>query len=786
MRMVRAVSFSILCLLIVAALLIIGLLTASLPKQNGEIRLPGLGSAVAVDSDSLGIPSIVAESREDAFRTLGYLHARDRLFQMELMRRKSAGRLAELFGPSAVKLDRKQRSYQMAKTANIIVNDLPADQRRVLDAYVQGINTYIQQTSILPPEFLALRHRPEPWQATDSMLVILGMFQTLNGQEYDERMVSVMQQALPAELLTFLTPDTDPYANVLVGGNTPHRFSQAVPVQSLAALPDDMQLSAADGVDADNVVAGSNNWVVAGSKTADGRAIVANDMHLVLGVPNVWYRADLHYQNRHLFGVSLPGAPAIVVGANDEVAWGFTNATADLLDLINLEIKPEQPNLYRTPHGWQAFEQHDETIQVKGAEDVQITLQSSIWGPVSEQTLLGKPVAIKWTALERYAVDLGLINMDIAQSTQQAMTVMNQTGGPPQNVVIADKQGHIGWTLMGRFPKRHGFDGLISRSWADVDVAWQGFLTPEQLPRLLDPVEGFIVTANNRTLGSDYPHVLGHNWALGYRAYRIAELLRDRQKLNEQDLFMMQMDTRSEVLDFYQQLGLEALNNHADKDAALQDIQNMLQAWDGHMRTTSIGAAFLNEFRQQLAVEVFAKVVAACRRQDADFHYAWREMETPLRQLLSERPQGVLNTRYRDDWQSMILDTLRKTSHQLQQQFPDTALTQLSWGKTHPVAVQHPISKALPVLRGLLDMPRFESDGCASICVKVMDMAHGASERLVVSPAHPENGIFHMPGGQSGHPLSAHYRDQQSFWQNGIATAFSSADKANVLNVLPE
>jgi penicillin amidase len=784
--MVRAVSFSILCLIILVALLVVGLVTASLPKQNGNISLLGLGAAVTVDSDSLGIPSITAESREDAFRTLGFLHARDRLFQMELMRRKSAGRLAELFGSSAVKLDRKQRSYQMAKTANIIVNDLPTDQRRVLDAYVQGINSYIQKTSVLPPEFLALRQRPEPWQATDSMLVILGMFQTLNGQEYDERMVSVMQQVLPTELVTFLTPDTDLYANVLVGGNTPHRFSQAVPVQSLAALPDAMQLSSSDGVDADNVVAGSNNWVVAGSKTADGRAIVANDMHLGLGVPNVWYRADLRYQNRHLFGVSLPGAPAIVVGANDDVAWGFTNATADLLDFIKLEINPEQPNLYRTPQGWQAFEQHDETIHVKGAADIQITLQNSIWGPVSDQTLLSSPVAVKWIALERHAVDLGLINMDNAQSTQQAMSVMNQTGGPPQNVVIADKQGHIGWTLMGRFPKRRGFDGLISQSWANGAVAWQGFITPEQLPRLLDPPEGFIVTANNRTLGSEYPHVLGHNWALGYRAFRIAELLREGQKLSEQDLFMMQMDTRSEVLDFYQQLGLEALNNHADKDAALQDIQNMLQAWDGHMRTNSIGAAFLNEFRQQLAVEVFAKVVAACRRQDADFHYAWREMETPLRQLLSERPQGVLNIRYRDDWQSMILDTLRKTSHQLQQQFPDTALTQLSWGKTHPVAVQHPISKALPVLSSLLDMPRFESDGCASICVKVTDIAHGASERLVVSPAHPENGIFHMPGGQSGHPLSAHYRDQQSFWQNGIAAAFSSADKANVLNVLPE
>ncbi|PPD34241.1 MAG: penicillin acylase [Methylomonas sp.] len=786
MRIIPAVSLSLLYLSLIVAVLGIGLLTASLPKQNGEISLPGLEAAVTVASDALGNPSIAAKSREDAFRTLGFLHARDRLFQMELMRRKSAGRLAELFGPSAVKLDRKQRSYQMVKTADRIVNDLPADQRQVLDAYVQGVNAYIRQTSIVPPEFLALQHHPEPWQAADSMLVILGMFQTLNGQEYDERMVSVMQQALPADVVTFLTPDTDRYASVLIGGNTSHRFSQSIPVQAWSALPDDMPLSAVDGVDTDNVVAGSNNWVVAGSKTVDGRTIVANDMHLGLGVPNVWYRAELHYPNRHLFGVSLPGAPAIVVGANDHVAWGFTNATADLLDLIRLELKPDQPNWYRTPQGWQAFEQHDETIHVKGAEDIQITLQSTIWGPVSDQPLLSKPVAVKWTALEPHAVDLGLINMDSVQSTQQAMSVLNQTGGPPQNVVIADKQGHIGWTYMGRFPNRLGFDGLMSQSWADGNVAWQGFIAPEQLPRLLDPPEGFMVTANNRTLGSEYPHVLGHNWALGYRAFRIAELLREGQKLSEQDLFMMQMDTRSEVLDFYQQLGLEALSKSADKDEVLQDIENTLKAWDGHMHTTSIGATFLIEFRQHLAVQVFAKVVAAGRRQDADFHYGWRGMETPLRQLLSERPPGVLNTRYRDDWQPMILDTLHKTHQQLQQQFPDTPLTQLSWGKTHPVAVQHPISKALPALSSLLDMPRFDSDGCASICVKVMDLTHGASQRLVVSPAHPENGIFHMPGGQSGHPLSEHYRDQQPFWQNGIAAAFSATDKTNVLYLLPD
>jgi penicillin amidase len=782
----RTVFLSVIFLPIAVAGLMYWALAASLPKQNGELKLPGLTAAVSVQSDTLGVPFIAANSREDAFHTLGYLHARDRLFQMELMRRKSAGRLAELFGASALKLDRKQRTYQLSRTAASIVNDLPTGQRQALQAYVEGVNAYIQQARVLPPEFLVLRHSPEPWRAEDSILVALGMFQTLNGQEQDERMVSVMEQALPADLLTFLTPDTDIYATVLVGGKNSRRFSETIPVQALAALPDVEADLAYNGVDAENVIAGSNNWVVAGSKTADGRAIVANDMHLGLGVPNVWYRADLKYGDRHIYGVTLPGLPAVVVGGNDDVAWGFTNVTADLVDLVRLDIDPATSSQYRTPQGWREFASHMETIKVRDADDVEISLQDTIWGPVSDQPLLGRPVAVKWAALEAHAVDLGLLEMDSARSTQQAMTIMNAAGGPPQNVVFADRQGHIGWTYMGRFPKRVGFDGLASRSWADGAVAWQGYIPPEELPRLLDPAEGFIATANNRTLGSEYPYVIAHNWALGYRAFRIAELLRGRQGLTEPDLLAIQLDSRSGALDFYRQLALAELGGLNTQDAELQEVELALQAWDGLMRTNSVGAAFLQELRKRLAEQVFAKVVAACRVLDPDFHYVWREMETPLRQVLTQRPAGMLNSRYHDDWRQMITDTIRQTRQELHRQYPDTDLTNLSWGRTHGMTLQHPFSRVAPILGNVLDMPAFASDGCASVCVRVMDNGHGASERLVLSPAHPDDAIFHMPGGQSGHPLSPHYRDQQLFWQNGIASPLQTNIKPYTLSVTPE
>lgn len=785
MRIVKLVSLTTLFTALIAIGVFYLLLEASVPNEDGELRLSGLNAEVRVNSDELGIPAISAENRPDALQVLGYLHARDRLFQMELMRRKSAGRLAELFGQAAVDVDRKQRAYQLSKAAQQIVRDLPAEQRRLLQAYVAGVNAYLARARILPPEFLLLRHRPEPWREEDSILVVLSMFQVLNGYEQDERMFSVMEKALPKDLLVFITPDTDSYTTTLVGGDMPRRFNPSLSPRVFAGLPEPGALLAQAGVDAGNVVLGSNNWVVAGSKTVDGRAMVANDMHLGLSIPNIWYRADLAYPNRHVYGVSLPGVPGIIVGGNDDIAWGFTNVTADLLDLVNLDINPDNPLEYRAAQGWVTFGGHTETIQVKDAPAVEMTVRDTMWGPVSEQPLLGKPVAIKWTALEPHGVDLGLLNMDDAQSVHQAVDTLNRIAAPPQNVVIADRARHIGWTYMGRFPQRVGFDGLASRSWADGELAWQQFLPPDALPRLIDPPEGFIVTANNRTLGRDYPHAIAHNWALGYRAFRIAELLRAQSRLTEADLLAVQLDTRNAVYDFYRQLALDELSRINAKQPALQDAEQALITWDGHMRTGSIGAALLAEFRSRLAEEVFAKIVAACQVYDADFRYAWREMETPLRLLLTQRPAGLLRAEYRDDWRRMIVEALTRAAQKLQQEYPDKALTNLPWGETHPITLHHPFSKVSPLLGELLDMPRFESDGCAGLCVKVMDAAHGASERMVLSPLHPEDAIFHMPGGQSGHPFSPHYRDQQTYWQAGVASPMRTNTVAHSLSFLP-
>jgi penicillin amidase len=759
-------------------------LAASLPEQDGRRRLPDLAQPAVVIADRLGIPSVEASGRQDAFRVLGFLHARDRLFQMELMRRKSAGRLAELFGEKALPLDLQQRSYRFESAARDIVQALPEAQRATLKAYVAGVNAIIQGGAEPPPEFLALGMRPEAWREEDSLLVALGMFQTLSGEEKDERMLSVMEQALPPEVVAFLTPDSDEYAVPLLGGRDSRRPPRPVPTQALAGLsPAPLQI--AGGVDADAIIAGSNNWVVAGSKTGDGRAILANDMHLSLGIPNIWYRAALNYGGHSLAGLTLPGVPLLVAGSNGDVAWGFTNIDADVLDLVKLEIKPDDPDQYLTPWGWRHFEHHAETIHVKNGSVVAQDLRSTLWGPVSPKPLLGSPVAIRWVALDPAGVDLGLMDMDQVRSVTDGVSVLNRSGGPHQNVLLADREGRIAWTYMGRFPERRGFDGAVSRPWSDGKLGWNGYLPPEELPRLTDPAEGFLATANNRTLGRDYPHVIAHNYAHGYRAYRIIQRLRALNSATELSLLDVQLDTRSEFYDYWRDLALSVTGEPARNDPALRDAEQAIRAWDGKMDAGSLGIGLLVRFRQRLAETVFAPVVERCRSLDPEFNYAWREMETPLRAMLDRRAPETLPSAAHKDWTGLIRSVLRASAADLKLEYAVTTLMELPWGKINRITVRHPISNAAPWLSWLLDMPAAESSGCATACVRILGNGHGASERLVVSPSDPRAALLHMPGGQSGHPLSPNYGDQQKAWQLGFPLPFLAGPKVHRLELVP-
>jgi penicillin G amidase len=781
----------VLCLALAGGATFVGIkLRASLPILEGKRALPGLLLPVQVTSDRYGIPTIRAHSRLDAIRALGYVTARDRLFQMDLLRRHSAGRLAEIFGNAALQTDIRQRNIGFNRVAPAILANLPPAQREVLQAYTEGVNAFIAHMETPPFECLLLGYRPELWTMEDSILVALNMFQTLSEDEDAERMLTIMETVLPPQVVAFLTPDTDSYTTVLFGGDESHRPIRPIPVKALAALrrsrvPNGKQ--AAPRLPASAPPLGSNNWAVDQSKTADGRAILANDMHMQLSVPNVWYRAMLHYADVDIAGVLVPGIPAVVAGSNNYVAWGVTNVQSDVFDLVRLEMNPANPEEYRTPSGWQRFDRVPETIRVKGGKQVVTEVKLTIWGPVSPQPLMGHPVAIRWTALDPQAVDLGLLSMDAVTTLVEALDVINRFRAPPLNVLIADKLGHIAWTYGGRIPVRRGFDGASSKSWADGRTGWEGYIPPEALPRVIDPPTGFLVTANNRTLGKDYPYVIGHNFAHSYRAYQISKWLSEMDNVTEQDMFQLQLDTTSHFYDFYQQLALRVLSEASMAgNPLLAAARQHIRTWNGRADIESVGFALLVQFRETLLADVFAPFLRRCQQADAAFFYAWRNQETPLRMLLSARiPELLPAPSHYETWDVFIRDTLEKSLQQLRRDYQARSLEQLTWGRVNTASIVHPLAMALPILGQVLNMPREPLPGC-TYCVRTAGPDWGAAERLVVSPGRHHDGVLHMPGGQSGHPLSPNYRDQHRFWVQGKPLPFLPGPMVHTLILEPD
>lgn len=759
----------------------------SLPPMAGEFGLPGLTAPATVHFDTLGIPVIETQTREDAYRVLGYLHARDRLFQMDMLRRKASGQLAAVLGEKALPSDRQQRVYQFQAAATAILAHLGAAERAALAAYTEGVNAVIHGSREFPPEFRFLHYQPKPWAMTDSLLAGSSMFQTLTDEEPDERMLTVMNACLPAEVNAFLTPDTDEYTHTLLGGTGTRRPARPVPADAIATLLGESRAASAQAslIDVDPPSVGSNSWAINHTKTADGRAIVADDMHLPLGVPNIWYRAHLHYAGLELSGVTLPGLPLVVVGSNRHVAWGYTNLNADVQDLVQLDLHPEHPEEYLTPEGWRAMETATETIEVHDGPPVTIALRNTQWGPVLERPLLGKPVALRWTARDPAAVNLRLIDMDGADTLEKAMAILNQFGAPPQNVVLADDRGHIGWTFTGFLPRRQGLDAGISQSWANGDNGWRGYLAPEQLPHLVDPPEGYLATANNQTLGSAYPHVIGQNFANGYRAFRIRQRLAEKARLNEQDLHDIQLDTTSDFHEFYRRLALSLLTSERiGKNPELAEMEAVIQQWNGRLDPDSLGIALLARWRADLAKAVFAPLFGRCVKLDPDFSYRWRQQETPLRALLKQGIPALAASGRAEGWNDFLLNALRNSASALKRELGVRHLGELPWRRVNTLNIQHPFSRALPLAGALLDMPPVPG-ACNSFCVKVLHAQHGASERMVISPNHAGEGILQMPGGQSGHPLSPHFRDQQRSWEDGSGSPYLPEKIGHTLKLLP-
>ncbi len=769
-------------------------LGASLPQLDGTRALPGLDAPVLVDRDALGVPTIRAASRLDAARALGFVHAQDRFFQMDLLRRSAAGELSELFGRAALAQDRRMRAHRFRSVAMLVSQAATPEDRQLMDAYAAGVQAGLAALRSKPFEYLLLRADPVPWRAQDSILVALAMFAQLHDTSgRRESSIGLMHEQLPRQLVEFLVPRGTEWDAPLMDG----AFSSApLPGPEIfdlrASAPRSLPPAGLGEMERQDAlqVLGSNNWAVAASHTSAGKALLANDMHLGLSVPNTWYRATLTWNSTEgeelwISGVTLPGTPVIPVGTNRHVAWGFTNSLGDFNDLVVIEPDPLDTQRYLTPDGPRPYQRHLERIEVKGEPSQTLDVVSTIWGPVIDHDYRGRARALRWTAHDPEAINSGLRGLEHAKNVDEAVEVAQRAGIPPQNFVCADSNGRIAWTLAGKIPRRIGFDGQVPTSWADGTRRWDGWLRPEEYPRIVDPPSGRLWTANARVVDGPILERLGDGgYANGARARQIRDALLTVKGATARDMMSIQLDDRALFLARWRDVLLNALIEDAiAQQPRRREVKGYVLNWGGRAAIDSVGYRAVEAFHHFLERQVFGALTARCQQADPrfDFFFASRQREGPLWRMVSERPAHLLSPRF-GSWDEQILAAADAMLDSLAAEGAN--IGRRTWGERNRSRIQHPFSRAMPLLGRFLDMPSEPLPGDANM-PRVQTPDHGASERLVVSPGDEESGLFHMPGGQSGHPLSPFYRAGHHAWVVGAAAPFLAGERQHRLTLVP-
>jgi len=440
-------------------------LRGSRPQLDGKAKLEGLSQEVVINRDAQGIPTIQAQNRLDAARALGYLHAQERFFQMDLQRRSAAGELSAILGSGLLKTDRDVRRHRFRNRAEAVIESLSTEDRAILAAYSVGVNSGLNDLKVRPFEYIFLRQKPKPWQSADSILTLYAMFLDLSYStaRTEEIWATVRDNMSPAMTDLFLPKgnrweaplQNDPVTGVVLPDSTEFDIRQ----WDYSIKDEDKHSSISDIPRQD--LAGSNNWAVAGALTGHGGAILANDMHLGHGLPNIWYRAQMTWpennQTRSVVGVTLPGTPTLVAGSNGQIAWGFTNSYGDWADMVILEFDPADSTRYLTPDGWKELQQRVEIIELKDAPNDTLLIDETIWGPVWATNTKGQKLALRWTAHDLEAANINLQILESAKNIDEAMSVAGTIGIPQQNLVCADDQGHIAWTIAGPIPNRMGW-----------------------------------------------------------------------------------------------------------------------------------------------------------------------------------------------------------------------------------------------------------------------------------------------------------------------------------------
>jgi penicillin G amidase len=796
MRMLKYGAAVLVLLLLVAAAALWGTLRASLPRLDGSLALPGLAAPVRITRDARGVPTLEAANRADLAFATGFVHAQDRFFQMDLSRRLAAGELAELFGAVALPQDRRTRVFRFRTVATQVLAQASATERALLDAYARGVNLGLAELGARPWEYLLLGQPPAPWRVEDTILVEHAMWWDLQsgGLQYE-----ILRQQINARLggaecgggwkcaLGFLYPPGTSWDAALLPG------------------AGDAAVAAVPGVDVLNVrgaapaalapaplstaAVGSNNWAVAGSLTANGAALLANDMHLGLRVPPVWYHARLRLPAAgaaalDLNGVMLPGAPLLVAGSNGHIAWGYTNSYGTWFSVTNVACTGVGARELTGPAGAVPLTVVREKILVHGAPAEELEVKSGSAGVLLRVDEAQHSCWFgSWLAQDPAATNLGLMALEGVTSVADAVVLAPGVGIPHQNAVIVDAQGHIAWTIFGRIPQDTG------PTRARAVSAWT---TAADHPRIVDPPLGRIWSANARVaadahqlelIGGDVAR-FGAGYNLGARAGQIRDdLLALRANVTPADMLQIQLDDRALFLARWRTLLLELLDPPAVADHPRRaEFRQLIENWDARAGVDSVGYRLVRAYRDETAGAAWGAILAALQLPADAQRGPPEQFEGPLWQLLTARPLHLLPAAY-PDWPAFLRAQVDATIAALEPDCPQ--LERCTWGARNTVRIRHPLSRALPWVARFLDMPSVQLPGDHDM-PRVQDgTSFGASERFAVSPGHESEGYLLLPGGQSGHPLSPYYRAGFEQWARGQPLPFLPGPAEHTLTLTP-
>lgn len=713
----------------------------SKPIMNDQISADGVSNSIQVLTDNWGVPHIFAQNEEDLFFACGYFHAKDRMWQMEIMRRLGAGRLSEIFGKEVLKRDRFVRNLGLKEAAGKSLAKLSPQERDLIIAYTRGVNLWIESRGWhWPPEFLILRFRPELWKPLDSLII-------------KEVMSMLLCVDYPSEFLR---------------GNLAKRLGADKALQILESeikeVPDEIGEASVGELSEVFFTGGSNSWVVSGELTESGKPLLANDPHLQISIPPIWYETHLHCPTINVIGVTIPGMPFVVIGHNENIAWGITNSGIDVQDLFveKLDVSEER---YRNHDGWKPLLKRDEVLHVRGAEKPdRMTVNRTERGPIISPEIIKSltPISLRWSIHDGGREFGAFLKLNKARNWDEFRDALALYNAPSQNIVYADREGNIGYWLMGKIPIREPHSALFPFPGWMENGQWESFLEEGDKAFFYNPDDGIIVAANNRILPESFPHYLSVDWDLPFRANRIRELLDSRETHNVESFMKIQRDIYAKNSEIY----LQVLEGLTVNEQELGETLNILRSWDRQM----------DSGKEPLLYKVFCDVFTEETLKDElgeDFYafdFLFRRKNAGLLRILSA-PQSPWydnkDTSSVESREDIVIRSLKRVSKQLLKEYGPA--NQWDWSLIHSLHYTHLLGDA-KLLRFFNRGP-YPVNGDAFTVNATFSRdnrtTHGSSYRQIIDLSDFRNSVCVITSGQSGHFLSRHYDDQIPLWLEG-------------------